>query len=186
MFLYRYLFLIFVPVISYALPIQENPYSTQLYSLASNDSYSSGSNMRTINNGRYVGGGVASIFIGFGIGHAIQGRWKEKGWIHTVVQGGAVLAYIGSVIFTVGSASHYNPTSAQVYNESATFAGLGITLGIAIVILGSRIWEIIDAWSLPSSIKIVSSSQQMQIDTFSSLYPYNKVDAPGISLQWQF
>ena len=34
---------------------------------------------KTISTGKYVGGGVASIFLGWGIGHAIQGRYAERG-----------------------------------------------------------------------------------------------------------
>lgn len=176
MFLFRYVFLIFVPVMSYALPIQSNPYSNTFalseYLASNNTDYSSGSNVRTISQGRFIGGGVASVFIGLGIGHAVQGRWKEKGWIHTVVQGGTVLAYIGSAMFTFTGV-----------DESTVITGLGITMGLGIVLLGSRIWEMIDVWLLPDSIKVISSNQQ--IGTFSSLYSY-KAKVPGISLQWQF
>jgi len=180
MFLYRYLFLIFlfVPITGYALP--SSPYSntfvlsdSSLY-LADNNEYSMQSSMRTINQGRYIGGGVASIFLGFGIGYAIQGRWKEKGWIHTALQGGMLLTYI-SVVFTAGA------------DHNSAVAGLGTTLGIGIAILGIRIWEMVDVWLLPDSIKIISSNQQTDRYIFSSLYSYEyKADVPGIGLQWRF
>ena len=36
-----------------------------------------------ISQSRYITSGVASVFPGFGIGHAVQGRWLEKGWKFT-------------------------------------------------------------------------------------------------------
>ena len=142
--------------------------------------------MKTINQGHYIGGGVASIFIGFGIGQAIQGRWKERGWIHTTVQSGALLVYIGSLAFTVSSVVEDMSTrDASVGDISGSaLIGSGLTLGLVLVILGSRIWEMVDTWMLPDSIKIISSSQKIGA---SSLYSYKtKLNVPSIALQWQF
>ena len=51
---------------------------------AMDDSMPEYSHQKTISNGFYIGGGIASIFLGFGIGTAIQGRYE---WVHTVTQG---------------------------------------------------------------------------------------------------
>src|SRR5687767_14647149 len=37
-----------------------------------------------ISDGEHAAGAIASIFIGFGSGQAIQGRWSDKGWIFTL------------------------------------------------------------------------------------------------------
>ena len=30
---------------------------------------------------RFIAGGVTGTVLGLGIGHGVQGRWNEKGWI---------------------------------------------------------------------------------------------------------
>lgn len=173
-------FLFLIPVMSYAFPnlTKESNYfasvntpalSDSLY-LADNQGYSGGSGMNTISQGRYIGGGVVSIFLGLGIGQAIQGRWKEKGWIHTTVQSGAIVAYIGSLMFL-----------ENFYRNNSI---LGVLYGGVTVFIGLRIWEMVDTWMLPESIKIISSSQKIGA---SSLYSYRtKLNVPSVGLQWQF
>src|SRR5262245_39925319 len=49
---------------------------------------------------RYVAGGLVGSFYGFGIGHAIQGRWLEGGWKYTAgdaLAGTAVLFGLGGM-----------------------------------------------------------------------------------------
>ena len=43
----------------------------------------SSTNLTTVSKTNYYAGGALSILPGFGIGHAVQGRWREKGWIFT-------------------------------------------------------------------------------------------------------
>ena len=40
-----------------------------------------------ISEGQHIGGGLISLFFGWGIGQAIQGRWSEKGYIFTLGEG---------------------------------------------------------------------------------------------------
>ena len=195
MFLYRYLFLVFlfIPVIGYALPglVEENYFassnapalsSSSLY-LADNRDYSSSSGMRTISQGQYMGGGVASIFLGFGVGHAIQGRWKERGWIHTVVQSVSLITSLGVVfvgLSTMGSPSA--PGGGMTLVGGPVWGPVGIIASF--VLTGSKIWEVVDVWMLPDSVRIISSSRKTGT---SSLYSYEpRVNVPGVSLQWQF
>ncbi len=152
--------------------------------LASNDDYSSSSNVRTISLGHYMGSGIASTILGFGIGHAIQGRWKEGGWVHTALQSGPLAIFGGLVIFminrdTVDSTGHGPAIDGTVIY----FAG--VTIGLGLVMSGLKIWEMVDIWILPDSIRVISSSSQNSV--FPSLYSYeHKVNAPGVRLQWQF
>ena len=114
--------------------------------LASNDDYSNGGSANTISQGRYIGGGVASIFLGFGIGHAVQGRWKDGGWIHTALQSGVFVAYIGALVYT--AKSFVEAGDAKTLSAD-TKTGLGITGGIILVLMGSRIWEMVDTMDTP-------------------------------------
>src|SRR4051812_36567936 len=56
-------------------------------------------------NGRYISGGAVGSIFGFGIGHAIQGRYSEKGWIFAVGEaatGLVVAAGLLKCIFGLG------------------------------------------------------------------------------------
>ena len=182
----QYLFILFfIPAMSFALPnlTSENYFaysdtptlsSSSLY-LASNDDYSNGGSANTISQGRYIGGGVASMFLGFGIGHAVQGRWLEGGWVHTALQSGTLVVFMGVLWFT-GLQLHFG----EVDSRSIT-----ATVGLGLVLSGLKIWELIDVWMLPDSIRVISSSPQNSV--FPSLYSYEyKANAPGVRLQWQF
>ena len=46
-------------------------------------------NRGEISDDRWLGGGVASVLVGFGVGQAIEGRWGETGWIFTLGEGGS-------------------------------------------------------------------------------------------------
>jgi len=90
-----------------------------------------------ISSGRYLGGGIAGTIIGFGVGHAIQGRYQSEGWIFTVSELGALgVATVGSVLISRAAASQ------QV-------SPLGLTIGVVgyLVFGGLKIWEIVDVWT---------------------------------------
>lgn len=93
-----------------------------------------------ISQARYVIGGVLGTWpLGLGIGHAIQGRYTEKGWIFTVGELGSMavmMAGVGDCIGRIGS------------NDNCSNSGGLILLG-AMGFVGFRIWEIIDVWVAP-------------------------------------
>ena len=45
-----------------------------------------------ISDHRYTGGALASFFVGFGIGQALEGRWSDTGYIFTVGDAAATIA----------------------------------------------------------------------------------------------
>ena len=149
-------------------------------SYLASDRHSHDSSVKTISQGRYIGGGVASIFLGFGIGHAIQGRWEEKGWIHTLLQSSTIVVWFGSLAFT--GFSLLEDASNYTFSGNSS-AGIGLIAGTFIVLIGSRIWEMIDVWLLPDSIKIIS--QQHNFHKSSPLKHKTKMPY-SVALHWQF
>lgn len=81
----------------------------------------------------YVAGGLITLFVPFGIGQAVQGRWAERGWIFTAGE----LGSIGMMIYGI-------PRCVDE-DRGCGFMVAGI-LGLA----GFRIWEMIDAWVAPA------------------------------------
>lgn len=76
---------------------------------------------------RYVTGGVLSLYPGFGIGHAVQGRWAERGWIFTASE----IAILGA-------------TGQSCFKTVDTGGGC-----VMVGVLGffvARILEVADAW----------------------------------------
>lgn len=90
-----------------------------------------------ISTTQYIIGGIVGTYpIGLGVGHAIQGRYTEKGWIFTAGEFGSLAAFLAGI----GSCWHGD----QYYscNSGLAFAGI-------VGFVGFRIWEIIDVWAGP-------------------------------------
>ena len=47
------------------------------------------SSLIPISQTKYLQGGLLGTIVGFGTGHAVQGRWRREGWQHTAWQTGA-------------------------------------------------------------------------------------------------
>jgi hypothetical protein len=90
----------------------------------------------------HLGGGLASLFLGFGTGQGIQRRWSDRGWIFTFGELASVAVMIYGATRTIGC--------IQVGN-CRTDEGTGELIGGALVFGGLRIWEIVDAFAVPLS-----------------------------------
>lgn len=93
-----------------------------------------------------VGGVLATYPIGLGIGHAVQGRYTEKGWIFTVGE----LASMSVMIAGLGDCVESYSYSSGTRSYSCGSGGM-LLLG-ALSYIGFRIWESIDAWVGPFEI----------------------------------
>ena len=99
-----------------------------------------------ISNARYIIGGVLGTYpIGLGLGHAVQGRWSEKGWIFTTGE----LASVGVVI--IGAAGCLNNEADNGFNGKSDCSDFNSFLVISGIIgyVGFRIWEAVDVWVAP-------------------------------------
>ena len=136
------------------------------------DSISQNFQHKTISNETYIAGGVTSL-IGFGIGHAIQGRYLEKGWIFTLLDVGIIA---GAYASFVGGLSLAYSTKGDLGNLIFVFYGI-VTAGI-----GLRVWQTVDAWLLPDHYKVVRN-----IELSPDLYTTNNGDLVlGLSLKYRF
>lgn len=90
-----------------------------------------------ITKGRYVVGGILGTWpLGLGIGHAIQGRYTDKGWIFTVGELGSI------AVMASGMGDCWDGDGYRTCNGGA------IVLG-AVAFVGFKIWEIVDLWAGP-------------------------------------
>lgn len=98
-----------------------------------------------IGPGAQFGGGVVAIWVGFGLGQALQGRWHDTGWIFTLGESAAIVGIIGGAVngFDCGN---NNNQSCPNNNGSVT-----LLVASALAFGGLRLWEIVDAFAGPSS-----------------------------------
>ncbi|MBS1968774.1 MAG: hypothetical protein JSU04_00610 [Bdellovibrionales bacterium] len=118
-------------------------------------------NIGEISNTAYIAGGLLSIYPGFGIGHAVQGRYTDKGWIFTAGE----LGSIGLMI--AGAGDCWNSSSSS--NGQTCNGGGAIVFGV-LGFVGFRVWEIVDAWVAPPQINNHYRSLRAQMYQ-SSLQP---------------
>jgi hypothetical protein len=55
-----------------------------------------------ITNDQQIGGGVVALMFGFGTGQAVEGRWRDTGWMFTLGDTVAGAALMAGIISTIG------------------------------------------------------------------------------------
>lgn len=95
----------------------------------------------TIGDGAAIAGGLLSIYPGFGIGQAVEGRYREIGYVFTL---GEIAAY-GGVL--AGAISLIDCTTDNCRNDNGAVV---LLVGSALAYTGLHIWEIVDAFTAPS------------------------------------
>ena len=94
-----------------------------------------------VSDGQLIGGGLASLFLSFGIGQAIEGRWGDTGWIFTLGEPAAVAVVVYGALQL---ATCDTPRGGTCNNTGGTALAVGM-----IGLVGLRIWEIVDAFTGP-------------------------------------
>ena len=116
--------------------------------------------------GKYVTGGVIASVIGLGIGHGIQGRYAEKGWIFTATEA----AGIAMVMAGCNDRKDRDGDGDKECNN-AGLAGAG-----ALIAIGFHIWEVVDVWTTATPVD----------DTQPVAFLLPNPEAPGIGVAWRF
>ena len=131
--------------------------------------------VKSLSQNDYTISKVTSIILGFGIGHAIQGRWLDKGWIFTT---GNILT-TGGFLFSLFGAGY-----ASMYDDEQT-AEIGMVSSIVFFILtiSLKTYEAIDVWKAPGyEIKKSSALELKPIISMNAL----KGSDFGLSLKYSF
>ena len=174
-------------------------YSPQVFSgeriyVSSLDSAATSNLTKSITKGKYIGGGVAAILPGFGVGHAIQGRYMEKGWIFTVAEvvtlGGAWISFQSSFGDISTSIDNFQETGQAPNSEEIGKAAKSLKKGALFLVLGIawisvKVYEAIDVWELPSHYKVVRQSSFQAVPLISWNGMSSGLDV-GLSLKYKF
>lgn len=136
-----------------------------------------------ITQDKYLLGGLLGTIVGFGSGHAVQGRWRHDGWPYTLTQvGGAGLAVYSSLCMRYSSAGpDILDAEPKPDYPLCALAGMGTTLlGIATLIV-ARIVEIASVWGPNSDhYRIVTSNQPSPL----SIMPLLDIKQAGVQVVW--
>jgi hypothetical protein len=126
-----------------------------------------------ITDGQLIGGGLASLFVGFGVGQAVEGRWHDTGWIFTLGEPVAFGVMIYGVFQSIGCIDN-NCSGSHNSGETAAIVG-------AVGLVGLRLWEIIDAFTGPGrqNTKWIGLQQRMGNPIPQYVRPYIAPSAGG-------
>ncbi|MFZ3229510.1 MAG: hypothetical protein WA160_04845 [Pseudobdellovibrio sp.] len=93
-----------------------------------------------VSTGKYITGGILGSVIGFGIGHAVQGRYAEKGLLFSVGEA------VGFTLVISGAVKCIDEKDKSTNKECSSSANSQILIG-GVAMLGLHIWEIVDVWT---------------------------------------
>jgi hypothetical protein len=121
-----------------------------------------------ISDGEHIGGGLAAVFLGLGIGQAIQGRWSEKGYIFTLGEGASFVAMVWGISRWANDC--LEPETCRDDSGMALFAGGLLALAVF------RVWETIDAFVAPPEhnrkLRALRMRLGMPVPMYSRVTPY--------------
>lgn len=82
-----------------------------------------------ISHAQYARGATVGTIFGFGIGHEIQGRYKERGWIFTLAEGLGALSIASGVIATSLRYRDSLRTGSASIGDALPVIGFGLLRG---------------------------------------------------------
>lgn len=100
-----------------------------------------------ISEGAHMGGAALALFVGAGIGQAVQGRWSDTGWIFTFGE----LAAGGLLIYGIVGISDDLADDATNRDDRDCHNCVSYIVVGALAISALRLWGTIDALAAPSS-----------------------------------
>jgi hypothetical protein len=124
-----------------------------------------------ISDGAHVGGTLLSIFIGFGSGQAVQGRWGDTGWIFTLGE----VASIAMIIYGAEQEANDDCFYGNEPDCDEDAGALPITIGlIGFVVL--HVWEVVDAIAGPARHNRRVRNLRMRMGYPPAGYYYGQVE----------
>lgn len=97
-----------------------------------------------IDDSAQIGGAAVNLFVGFGLGQAIQGRWSDTGWIFTLGELGSMAVLMGAAIDAIDDCGNHDQCADTDEN-------VGLMVGAALAFTVFRVWSVGDAIAGPSA-----------------------------------
>lgn len=142
-----------------------------------------------MNPAQYVAGGVLGSVVGFGFGHAIQGRYLPFGVIYTITEPLVGLMTVSAFAASFGASFGYgladlggnlSENENQAYRARIISAYVFLSVSL-LTLVGIRIYEIFDLWAMPPiHNQIISQAPEKSVAIFPVLLP----NYAGLSVQF--
>jgi hypothetical protein len=97
-----------------------------------------------ITDGQQIGGGLAALFFGLGVGQAVEGRWRDTGWIFSFGEPLAIGVAIAGMVDSVERC----PLDGRCNRPSSRATTM--ILGGLLAFTGLHVWEVVDAFVAPA------------------------------------
>ena len=118
---------------------------------------------------RYIAGGILGTYVGFGLGHAVHGTWREIGWLFTYGELMAVGSITTGMVMTDGDLNQSELAETMVISGFLVWGGL-------------RIWQTLDVWLRPIIKGYIGQPTSRPI----ALMPWVGPDTQGLALTTNF
>ena len=102
-----------------------------------------------VSQGGWIIGGILGTWMGFGMGHLVQGRFGDSGVLFAGGEIGCLIVMAIAIPSAFSNEVLCNENGCVVQeNQADLWQGVAIGAGITFVAL--RIWEIYDVWACPA------------------------------------
>ena len=115
--------------------------------------------------GKYITGGVIASAIGLGIGHGIEGRYADKGWIFTATEATGIAMMVAGC----------NDRKDRDGDGDKECNNAGLAAAGVVIAVGFHVWEVVDIWTGATPV-----------DTQPVAFLLPNPEAPGIGVAWRF
>jgi hypothetical protein len=139
----------------------------------------------------HIIGGLLGMYPGFGVGHAFQDRWTDRGYIFTIGEVGSLGILMLGVASCLGDAFSDSIDGKEESDCNNAFVVIG-----SVGFLGFKIWEVADVWFDPPGHNRKFRKLRHQINNHPpkkseiqslNLVPFlNRNMGSGINLQYRF
>lgn len=153
-------------------------------SFTSSDLTPAAPNLTDISEKDYALGGILGTIIGFGSGHAVQGRWRQDGQIYTYTQLAGLAATAYSLFCSFRSSSGPRRIDEPPRRSYPLCDSFLIMMGLGgATLLISRIAEVASVWG-PSVFRyrVVTARAKLPL----SVVPLLNSRQAGLQLAWAF
>ena len=133
-----------------------------------------------ISTGRYITGGIIGSAIGYGIGHAIQGRYMPLGLVFSLTEAAATVVIIADAHKTAD-------TNIFIFGDTKYALGTAGVIGL-VALLGVHVWEVVDVWVAGAELRRKAPKADLaSMKTKIVALPIAPGgDAPGLSMVMRF
>ncbi len=130
-----------------------------------------------VSTGKYITGGILGTVVGFGIGHGVQGRYKNKGLIFTIAEA------VGLGVVTIGLGQCANNLDVDGKRTWDCTPQAGQILAGYAVAVGFHIWEIVDVWTGATPVE---DAPKVEEAPKAAMFLNPDPRAPGLGVAFRF